>query len=359
MRNCDYLIVGGGIAGMTVASYLEKNEQDFLIVNEDLAGAATKVSSGVINPVTGQRFVLSWKYEELKTEFLEFYQSLEKKWTKKFIEETQLYQILRSAEEQNLWLSRTADPVYQPYFGDVQTELPNPFKMDELHTIGIIKSMYVVQIKQLIQQLENHFILREKYLQTQFDFNELVRTEDKLQWKDIKIQKAIIFAEGYRVLSNPFFNWLPIIPLKGECLQIRIPGVNSNIVFKSDYAIVPLTESDYWIGSNFYLFETELQTSEVEKQNQLSFLNRVLSDSFQLKKHLYGIRPASRDRRPVIDTHPCDSRLIVFNGLGTKGLSLAPYCAKHLMEFLLNNIPIPKDLNLMRFKSKGFEAVPI
>jgi glycine/D-amino acid oxidase-like deaminating enzyme len=359
MRSCDYLIVGGGIAGLTLANYLQQSNQNFLVVNADLPGAATKVSSGVINPVTGQRFVLSWNYEELKTEFLRFYKRLEIEFSESFIKEMQLCQILRSAEEQNLWLSRSADPVYQPYFGDVKLKLSDLFYSDQSNSIGIIKSMYVVQIEKLIAYLTKDLLYKDRLVQSHFLFDEFIRTNDELVWKDIHIHKAIVFAEGFRISSNPYFNWLPVLPLKGECLKIEIPDSTCEAVYKSDYAVVPLTENIYWIGSNFYLFETELGLTEEEKQNQLCYLERIISKPFLLKEHLYGIRPASRDRRPILGAHPFDPRLIVFNGLGTKGLSLAPYCSKHLSDYLVNDWPIPKELNLNRFFSKGYHAAAI
>ena len=65
-NSCDYLIVGGGIAGFSMAHFFDKDNQDYLLTNVDTPGSATNVSSGLINPVTGQRLVLSWKYGELK-----------------------------------------------------------------------------------------------------------------------------------------------------------------------------------------------------------------------------------------------------------------------------------------------------
>lgn len=359
MRSCDYLIVGGGIAGLTLANYLQQNDQDFLVVDIDLPGAATKVSSGVINPVTGKRFVLSWNYEELKREFIQFYKQLENIFSESFLVESQLFQILRSAEEQNLWLSRSADPVYQHYFGNVKMELPELFRGDQSDTIGIIKSMYVIQIDKLLRHLIQDLQNKDRLIQSYFLFEEFKRTSDEMIWKDIQIHKAVVFAEGFRILSNPYFNWLPVVPLKGECLKIEIPEATCEAVYKSDYAVVPWMENFFWIGSNFYLFETELGLTEEEKQNQLDFIQRIINKPFLLKEHGYGIRPASRDRRPILGAHPFDPRLIVFNGLGTKGLSLAPYCSKCLSEFLVHKIQIPKELNLQRFSSKGFEAVMI
>lgn len=69
MRSIDFLIVGSGIAGLTVADHLENENQSFLIVDPFLEGHASQQSSGVINPITGRRFVKSWYYEIIKIIF--------------------------------------------------------------------------------------------------------------------------------------------------------------------------------------------------------------------------------------------------------------------------------------------------
>lgn len=46
---------------------------------------------------------------------------------------------------------------------------------------------------------------------------------------------------------------------------------------------------------------------------------------YNVVEHKAGVRPSVSDRRPVLG--PCKDyeQLVVFNGLGTKGVSLAPF----------------------------------
>jgi len=66
--------------------------------------------------------------------------------------------------------------------------------------------------------------------------------------------------------------------------------------------------------------------------------------------HVAGIRPATLERRPFVGLHPQDQRLGLFNGMGTKGCSLAPYFARQLVQHTSNGSPIHPEAALTRFK---------
>jgi glycine/D-amino acid oxidase-like deaminating enzyme len=48
--------------------------------------------------------------------------------------------------------------------------------------------------------------------------------------------------------------------------------------------------------------------------------------------------------------HPEHDQLLVFNGLGTKGVMLAPYFANKMARFTLKDEPLPEEVNISRFK---------
>jgi glycine oxidase len=56
-----------------------------------------------------------------------------------------------------------------------------------------------------------------------------------------------------------------------------------------------------------------------------------------------------KDRRPFIGFHPVFPQMLIFNGFGTKGASLIPFWANHLVEVLLNEITLDNEVNINRF----------
>jgi glycine oxidase len=60
-----------------------------------------------------------------------------------------------------------------------------------------------------------------------------------------------------------------------------------------------------------------------------------------------GVRPTSRDRRPILGrTAPHEA---VFNGLGSRGVLLAPWCARHLAAHLFDGAPLDPEVDAARF----------
>jgi glycine/D-amino acid oxidase-like deaminating enzyme len=64
-----------------------------------------------------------------------------------------------------------------------------------------------------------------------------------------------------------------------------------------------------------------------------------------------GIRPATKDRRPFIGIHPQYKTLAIFNGLGTKGVSIAPYYSGQFADCLISQKELDQDVNINRYIS--------
>jgi glycine/D-amino acid oxidase-like deaminating enzyme len=51
----------------------------------------------------------------------------------------------------------------------------------------------------------------------------------------------------------------------------------------------------------------------------------------------WGFRPTTPDRRPILGSMPDSENVVIFNGLGTKGVSLAPYFSAQLCDWLIGS----------------------
>jgi glycine/D-amino acid oxidase-like deaminating enzyme len=69
--------------------------------------------------------------------------------------------------------------------------------------------------------------------------------------------------------------------------------------------------------------------------------------------HEAGVRPTTGDRRPLLGVHKDNRRLALLNGLGTRGVMIAPLMAKKLYQFLESNQALDKEIDIIRFKQKN------
>ena len=58
-------------------------------------------------------------------------------------------------------------------------------------------------------------------------------------------------------------------------------------------------------------------------------LDDLLELPYAITNHLTGIRPTTKDRRPLLAVHPVHTNLYALNGLGTNGVLFGPWYAGH------------------------------
>ncbi len=81
------------------------------------------------------------------------------------------------------------------------------------------------------------------------------------------------------------------------------------------------------------------------------WLKVLLKTPYKFISQDWGFRPTTPDRRPILGEHPDLKNVIIFNGLGTKGVSLAPYFSAQLANWLSGKAEIQPEVNIKRFKS--------
>ena len=78
MIQVDTIIVGQGLCGTFLSWNLINAGQQVMVIDESIPNSATKVASGVINPVTGRRIVRTWEIERFMPFAVEAYTQLGK-----------------------------------------------------------------------------------------------------------------------------------------------------------------------------------------------------------------------------------------------------------------------------------------
>ncbi len=171
-----------------------------------------------------------------------------------------------------------------------------------------------------------------------------------VQYKNITATK-IVFSEGSFLPQNPYFNYLPMREAKGELLLIKVPDLDIDFTLKSGVFMVPYGNNLYIVGATYNWEDKSFEPTQKAQEEIEKKLKKFLHLPYQIIDYKIGIRPTIKDRRPLLGKHPKYPNLAVLNGLGTRGIIIAPSIAQALYDNLENDKPILKEMDCQRFHS--------
>jgi len=342
----DYIIVGLGLAGLAFAEELMHSGKTF-VVFEDYSQTSSLVAGGVYNPVILKRFTPVWNAKEQLAIALPFYISLEKKLNTTLDYKFSTRKVFKSVEDQNNWFLASDKPILSDFMNpeiisEKIDEIIGDFGYGEVYQTGRIDTHQLISTYRDYLK-ENHLIRNEKFEHSAIDF-----FEERLHYKDL-ISKRIVFCEGFGVKQNPYFKDLPLKEAKGETLTIHAPNLNVTFLIKSTLFDLPLVEDIYKVGATFNWNDKTSNPSQEGRKELVDKLKKVIQTPYKIIDHSAGIRPTVKDRRPLVGIHSKHKQLAILNGLGTRGVMMAPSMGKQLYGFLEEGIGLDPEINCDRF----------
>ncbi|WP_035900075.1 NAD(P)/FAD-dependent oxidoreductase [Leeuwenhoekiella sp. MAR_2009_132] len=350
MKYVDYLIVGFGLAGMAFCDQLEQHNKSFFVIDTK-DSAASRVAAGLINPVTLKRYTMPYKGEEQFDLAKAYFTRLNEKFGFPFMKELPVLKIFSSIEDQNNWFEATDKPVLNRFL-NASLVKNNSLFIEAPLQLGEVKETSRIDIPALLDAYAHSLMSSDSLSFDQFNYDELVlKSDDSICYRDIKARR-VVFAEGYGIKQNPFFNKLPLVGNKGEYLIIKAPDLRLSKALKASFFIIPLGDDLYKVGATFNWKDKDSVPTTEALEELLQKLNKVITCEYTLEAQQAGIRPTTGDRRPLIGVHPNYKQLVLLNGLGTRGTMMSPYLAKVLFEHLELGIPLDEEISISRFPKK-------
>ncbi len=343
----DYIIVGCGIAGISFCEQLKKHHKTFVVFDNN-SQQSSSVAGGLYNPVVLKRFTPVWKCKEQLQIALSLYTDLEKEFNIKLDYKIPVYRKFASLEEQNDWFTASDKPMLSEYLHSKVIRNDNNY-IEASFGFGEVKETGRIDVKTLLDAYRIDLLNKGIFFEETLDFNYLAIEERILNYKDIQA-KRIVFADGFGMKQNPFFNHLPLVPAKGELLIIHAPDLKINYVLKSAIFLIPLTNDLYIVGATYEWKDLTNQITDSAKNELLSKLKSVINCSFEVVNQVAGIRPTVKDRRPLVGQHSKYKKMFVLNGLGTRGVMIGPYVAEQLFNFIEFNQPLETEIDIKRFE---------
>lgn len=350
MQTFDYLIVGQGIAGTSVAWHLHWANKKILIIDNPQLPCSTRVAAGIFNPVTGRKLVKTWLADELFPYAKSFYQRIERSLETTFYHPMEMYRPFRNEAEKERYLSLAKEESHQPYISTAQTDYPSS-ELIHAPLDGItIKQAGWVDLPNFLDQSRNYFEKLGSYLPAHFSTQDLTVADDGVLWQNLRFG-AVINCMGVGAEQEKLFNWLPFNPVKGQIIDCFMPGYDLNTIVNQGIFILPQSEEMVRVGATYSWHDLDWNTSQEGRAYLDDKLRKLVKRPYKIIAQQAGIRPSSKDRRPFVGRHPQHERIYILNGLGTKGVTLAPYFAGQLTKMLLFDEELHPDVNINRYFS--------
>ncbi|MCF8230895.1 MAG: FAD-binding oxidoreductase [Bacteroidales bacterium] len=328
-RETKYLIVGGGLAGTILARTMEKYGQDFIMVDKPGKSNSSRIAGGMFNPVLFRTLGKTWQADAIIPFAHVFYPEFAKALNQEIYFPRKLVRILNQQNKVD-WAEAAKTNDF------LDSEIKEYFQQDivqQLHGSASINLAGNIDVKLMIESYQRDLKKQDRFWPGGIQYDDIEIQENSVTWKNIHAEK-VIFCEGYLVEKNPWFNFTPMKPAKGDVIIIHAPLLKTDHIINRKVWIVPLGDDYYKVGAT-YRWDDRTETPRQDALDELiTSLEEFLNVPYTILDHQAAIRPTVGDRRPLIGPHPEIENLMIFNGMGTKGVMLAPYFADHFLQYL-------------------------
>ena len=328
-------IIGQGIAGSLLGWACDRAGISFII--EDcftdaapiVSASASSVGAGIINPITGQRLVKSWRVDSLLPIAVAMYQEIGDILGQSFLFPYRLRRFFADDRERAVARAKWARGEFADFGQNLDDE-------------GLwVEPAYRVDVHGLVQALR-------------------ARWRKMGHWRESDAPLPISGGQtaltvrciGASELADDAFSWASLAPAKGELLEIETaPGaLDPKVILNRHEWIVPLNDSRALVGATVEPGIAASGPTAHARAILEKAAAQLLGDvPFRTVFHRAGVRVVAPDKHPVIGRHPENASLGLFNALGSKGALLAPWLANEWVAHLQTGRPIDSTVAITRF----------
>ena len=344
-----HLIIGGGIAGCSLAWRLIQNgERVHLIDNKK--NKSSSIAAGMINPIVFRRVTKSWRVDEFLPEAISFYKGLEEATQSTLFTPIKIRRFFASDQEKKYWNEKQKTTEYKSYLSPSEQHHNKFTNSEKKWGSGIVKNAYRVDAIRFMEEI--HLLLFSMKAMSYEAFDEDQLNPYQMTYKK-ELYGSVVFCCGSDQDQLPYFRGVEIQHTKGQLLTINSPDMTEKETWNHKGFILPIGPGLFKVGATIERGIRDTKTTKKGTEDLVNVLEGLFSGSYQISKQVAGIRPTVYDRRPALGEHPEHKGLYIFNGLGTKGYLMAPLLAHEMMSLMLSGRPLNKEVQLFRFYKKN------
>ena len=347
----DTVIIGGGLAGTALAWAMVRRGVDVAVIDPDEPSTSSRVAAGLVTPIAGQRFVVSWDYEDAWPIARAHYAEIERATGQTLVRDRPMVRLIENEREAGFWANKR-ETLPGHLWRDLRPEdlpagieaplggmvMPGAARLDVpgylslsrllLEATGLCRFVSArVPVPGGLSRLPEGWRVEPPGL----------------------LARRVVFCQGFEAAGNPWFQGLIFNPSKGEILDLEVNGLESSTrTIHRGVWLVAEEGGRFRAGSTYTWHDTTTTPTEKGREEVEARLRRFLRSPFVVTAQRAGVRPNIHGFLPVIGSHPAEPGLAMFNGLGSKGSLLAPKMAGLLADHLLSGGGIPREIDAQR-----------
>lgn len=340
-----HLIIGAGLTGCVLAHQLHALGHHITLADGPFKPISSRVAAGLYNPIIPKRYRIARNAKEIFSFFPHFYSKLESLLHASFFHPAPIYYIHRDQEDQNEWdtyqtntaLSEWIRPYTAPAF---PPNIDAPYGATHITEGGWL---HISQFIDATHSFFNHSFLFGAdpmhptlglRLESDHTFTLSNRHFDR-----------VFFCRGERERHFPtLFGALPFRPVRGDIITIESDEPIPQGIWHQGIFMIPLSEKRARVGATYDNNTLNYENNEQHIEEMIQKLKRFYKAPFRVVQKDAGIRPATASRLPIVAEHPIHKGMYIVNGMGSKGVTLAPYYCDLLLQHIFQNQPLPPSL---------------
>lgn len=320
------LIVGQGLAGTLLAWECERAGLAFEIADAGHERAASRVGAGMITPVTGRRWVKTWRMDTWYGRAAQTYRELEGVLGGVFFRPMRVRRRFRDEEEREDVAERIVRGELAPCIAGVEPD-------------GCwIEGAAQVDTAALIAAARARWLRAGRLSERGVDV-----TLEK-QRRDL-----VVLCGGSETLEA--FAFIPWERAWGEILDVATTGLDPAVIRNDGQWALPLSATRARVGASYVRASSDgsMDAAAGERVKLEASAQRLLPHPWLPVGWSGGWRINTPDRRPCAGRHPEEPRLGILGALGSKGTLWAPELARQWVAHLATGARFDSEVDVGRF----------
>lgn len=344
----EFLLVGQGLAGSCLALALQRRGRRVLVVDAGRAHAASTVAAGLINPLAGIRFNAAPGTDQWLAAAQTLYDDLGREFGRPFYHRLPMLRLFRTEQQVRFFTRRQALPA-DPYVAHRLASQDVPAGIRAPLGGFLQRQTGYLELPALLTALEGRFRAGGAYLAGRIDWQGVDVARDGVCAAGVAADHLVV-CTGAQLADTRWFADLPLAPEKGEVLELASPRTLTDAIVNRGHWLVPLAGGGYRFGATHEHDYADAAPSTAGRAALTAALEAMLSrtEDIEVRSHTAGIRPSTRDRHPLIGTHPACPRLHLFNGFGGRGCLKVPWYAERFADYLTGRGAVPAEADIVR-----------